>query len=173
MAKSESAIQFKGSYRLRTHLFGRSEHPDIALNARSFVFNLTDVPNDVNTSQDAYVAGGKGSWSDALSVVKQQLTVVNVTEETYREIEDAIMIMSRMKAISIHIDNNFKKGAKNTPVLVFNVTGPGAVALTIDSLALQFLEPLEDELMQSGIIAEMIDSIKIVPLSYLMNSISN
>ena len=45
--------------------------PNIALNARNFVINLTGIPNDENTGQDAFVAAGRGSWSDALSVIKQ------------------------------------------------------------------------------------------------------
>ena len=72
----------------------------------------------------------------------------------------------------IKIDNNFKKGAKNAPLLVFRIFGPGNVTLTIDSLALQFLEPLNDKLISSAKIVEMIDSIKIVPLSYLMDDVA-
>jgi hypothetical protein len=145
--------------------------PNIALNARNFVFNLTGIPNDENTGQDAFVAAGRGSWSDALSVIKQQLTVVNITDETMQEIERRYNEQEPDANKHITIDNNFKKGAKNAPLLVFRISGPGNVTLNIDSLALQFLQPIEDKLLSEEKILEIIDSIKVVPLSYLMNDV--
>ena len=67
-------------------------------------------------------------------------------------------------------NTNFKKGAKNVPLLVFEVIGPGSQSqetVKVDALRLRFLEPLEDDKMDAATLSKMLESVTIGNYAHL------
>jgi hypothetical protein len=73
-------------------------------------------------------------------------------------------------------DNNFVEGSKNAPLMVFTAEYPGSASDTttikMDGLRLKFLEPIADQEMDPNRIINLIESITISNMQYLIDSVA-
>jgi hypothetical protein len=78
---------------------------------------------------------------------------------------------------SLEIDNNnFTEGSQNVPLMAFTAESPGSVSATdmikMDGVTLRFLEPLNDQTMNSDRIGSMIESVTISNMQWFMDSVA-
>jgi hypothetical protein len=117
---------------------------------------------DVNSSLPAFVAGDNGARSFALSVTQENLVITNITDPV-------------LDTLGID-DNNFLEGSENVPLMVFTAEYPGSASDTttikMDGVRLKFLEPIADQEMNPNRIVDLIESITISNMQYLIDSVA-
>jgi hypothetical protein len=140
----------------------RFRAPDATVSANSFSFSITQAPLDVNSSLPAFVAGDNGARSFALSVTQENLVITNITDPV-------------LDTLGID-DNNFLEGSENVPLMVFTAEYPGSASDTttikMDGVRLKFLEPIADQEMNPNRIVDLIESITISNMQYLIDSVA-
>jgi hypothetical protein len=122
----------------------RIEAPRNPINARSIRFNLTDLPQDKNSGEEVFVEGGNGTIAFAIGAQQRHIQLVNLND-------------------SLIVEQSFRRGDENVPILAFEVINPGTEnEVTVESITLAFLATATEDTLNEAALTDMLASLAVV-----------